>query len=895
MLTDDADAGRHDRRRARRRQPRAPRHRARGRRNAAEAALRELPDEVRAAPAIVVAGEGWHPGVVGIVASRHRRAARQADDRPLDRRGGRGARLRPLGRGLRSARGRSTPCSATSLATAATGWPPGWSFAPSSIDAFRDAPSPPTPRPSIPEGGLGAPERIDAVVGAEALDLDVAEQLDSLRPSARAIRTSACWSRARASATCGRWGRRAATPASTCSAAGSPPAGSPSTPTACSSAQPGRPRPDRAPGGQPLERRGRAASRARRRLPASGATGAPRPRMRGRRGRRLVVGAIRARARPRPRRARPRRARRGRRARGFSTRAGAPRSPGSPSCSRAGRGCWSSPPTPAVARRSPTSWISVGGGRPATVCIRCSAGRAPRPAADPGCSLLADRLVVARRGAGRGGRGFEHVVAVDPPSSPALRCARARRGRLPARGVGPGAEDIAEPCWDAEWSLRGALAEVYRALAAVERADGRRLARSCAGRGGTAAPPRRRPAAPASSVRSASRRSAGAKAPAGSGSYPRNGPNSSDQAPGAPARRSTKRGANTCRAEERNADQQRRGRRERCSARACRDRADRPRPRRRRLRERERRPPRLPIDEFTRDLTERERELLGDLLAVIAEHEPGDGSIIDRETVERAFAFACERHADQRRRSGEEFVSHPVEVAKICAGLRLDTETLCAALLHDTVEDTSASLEDVSERFGDPVAHLVDGVTKLTGITFESRDESQAENYRKMMVAMSADVRVILIKLADRLHNMRTIGVMPKQKQVAKSRETLEIYAPLAHRLESTRSSGSSRTSPSRSCTRASTTRSRSWSTSSRRAREPWESTRSSGSWRISPSRFSTHASTTRSRSWSTSSSRSGSATSPTPASSSTASSGGSGSTPRSPGGPSTSTRSTRR
>lgn len=157
--------------------------------------------------------------------------------------------------------------------------------------------------------------------------------------------------------------------------------------------------------------------------------------------------------------------------------------------------------------------------------------------------------------------------------------------------------------------------------------------------------------------------------------------------------------------------------------------------------------------------------------------------MIDREEVERAFAFACERHADQRRRSGEEFVSHPVEVAKICAGLRLDTETLCAALLHDTVEDTSASLEDVKESFGEPVAHLVDGVTKLTGITFESRDESQAENYRKMMVAMSADVRVILIKLADRLHNMRTLGALPKQKQVAKSRETLEIYAPLAHRL----------------------------------------------------------------------------------------------------------------
>ena len=191
----------------------------------------------------------------------------------------------------------------------------------------------------------------------------------------------------------------------------------------------------------------------------------------------------------------------------------------------------------------------------------------------------------------------------------------------------------------------------------------------------------------------------------------------------------------------------------------------------------------VPVDEVTRSLTVRERELLGDLLAVIAEHDSGNGVAVDHRQVERAFAFACERHADQRRRSGEEFINHPVEVAKICAGLRLDTETLCAALLHDTVEDTSASLEQVEESFGEPIAHLVDGVTKLTGITFESRDESQAENYRKMMVAMAADVRVILIKLADRLHNMRTLGAMPKQKQLGKARETLEIYAPLAHRL----------------------------------------------------------------------------------------------------------------
>ncbi len=156
---------------------------------------------------------------------------------------------------------------------------------------------------------------------------------------------------------------------------------------------------------------------------------------------------------------------------------------------------------------------------------------------------------------------------------------------------------------------------------------------------------------------------------------------------------------------------------------------------------------------------------------------------IDRAALTHAFDFACARHADQMRRSGDEFITHPVGVAQICAGMRLDTETLCAALLHDTVEDTSASLAEIQEEFGEEVAQLVDGVTKLTGMTFESRDERPAENYRKMMVAMATDVRVILIKLADRLHNMRTLGALPKQKQTAKSRETLEIYAPLAHRL----------------------------------------------------------------------------------------------------------------
>ena len=197
-----------------------------------------------------------------------------------------------------------------------------------------------------------------------------------------------------------------------------------------------------------------------------------------------------------------------------------------------------------------------------------------------------------------------------------------------------------------------------------------------------------------------------------------------------------------------------------------------------------------PVEPDTHGLTARERSLLDDLKAVIQQFEADQATTgstpavaIDRDEVTRAFVFACRHHADQKRKSGDEFITHPVGVARICVGMALDTETLCASLLHDTVEDTSASLEEIEEEFSPTVARLVDGVTKLTEITFESRDERQAENYRKMMVAMATDVRVILIKLADRLHNMRTLSSLPKQKQILKSRETLEIYAPLAHRL----------------------------------------------------------------------------------------------------------------
>ena len=135
------------------------------------------------------------------------------------------------------------------------------------------------------------------------------------------------------------------------------------------------------------------------------------------------------------------------------------------------------------------------------------------------------------------------------------------------------------------------------------------------------------------------------------------------------------------------------------------------------------------------------------------------------------------------RRSGEEFIHHPWGVACICAELHLDEQTIAAALLHDVVEDTDAELDELRAEFGPEIAQLVEGVTKLTRIQFSSREQAEAENYRKMIVAMAQDVRVILIKLADRLHNMRTIEYLGKQKQVQKAKETLEVYAPLAHRL----------------------------------------------------------------------------------------------------------------
>ncbi|MGZ8580426.1 MAG: RelA/SpoT family protein [Actinomycetota bacterium] len=155
----------------------------------------------------------------------------------------------------------------------------------------------------------------------------------------------------------------------------------------------------------------------------------------------------------------------------------------------------------------------------------------------------------------------------------------------------------------------------------------------------------------------------------------------------------------------------------------------------------------------------------------------------DVREIARAYAFAETSHEGQKRKSGEEFITHPLAVTDILADLRLDTTTLEAALLHDTVEDTDVSLDDIEQEFGPEVARIVDGLTKLDRLEFHSREQEQAENVRKMIVAMAGDIRVLLIKLADRLHNMRTLGVFPEAKQRRIATETLEIYAPLAHRL----------------------------------------------------------------------------------------------------------------
>mgnify|MGYP001187701216 CR=1 FL=1 len=155
----------------------------------------------------------------------------------------------------------------------------------------------------------------------------------------------------------------------------------------------------------------------------------------------------------------------------------------------------------------------------------------------------------------------------------------------------------------------------------------------------------------------------------------------------------------------------------------------------------------------------------------------------DEGVVRSAYAFAEHHHREQLRHSGEPYITHPLGCARICADLGLDQVSIVAALLHDTVEDTDATLEDIEREFGPEVATVVDGVTKLSKIHFDSQEAHQAENYRKLIISMSSDIRVLVVKLADRLHNMRTLAYMTKPKQIQKARETLDVYAPLAHRL----------------------------------------------------------------------------------------------------------------
>ncbi len=191
-------------------------------------------------------------------------------------------------------------------------------------------------------------------------------------------------------------------------------------------------------------------------------------------------------------------------------------------------------------------------------------------------------------------------------------------------------------------------------------------------------------------------------------------------------------------------------------------------------------PPTLPSSGWHFKLHETTpKQRLQALIDALRQARPQD----DPELLRRAFAFSSRLHQNQKRRSGEAFIVHPLEVAAILTDIRMDATGIAAALLHDAVEDTSATREDIEREFGPVVAHLVEGVTKIERLDFTSQGVSQAENMRKMLLAMVDDIRVILIKLADRLHNMRTLQHLPEEKQRQIALETREIYAPLAHRL----------------------------------------------------------------------------------------------------------------
>jgi RelA/SpoT family (p)ppGpp synthetase len=170
---------------------------------------------------------------------------------------------------------------------------------------------------------------------------------------------------------------------------------------------------------------------------------------------------------------------------------------------------------------------------------------------------------------------------------------------------------------------------------------------------------------------------------------------------------------------------------------------------------------------------------LRQLLEILRSYLPPD----QVKNVAKAYRFGAQAHEGQKRRSGEAYISHPVAVARILAEMHMDAQTIAAAILHDVVEDTATPIAELEQIFGAEIATLVDGVSKLDQMHFHSRAEAQAESFRKMMLAMIEDIRVILVKLADRLHNMRTLEAMPREKQIRIARETLEIYAPIANRL----------------------------------------------------------------------------------------------------------------
>ena len=178
-------------------------------------------------------------------------------------------------------------------------------------------------------------------------------------------------------------------------------------------------------------------------------------------------------------------------------------------------------------------------------------------------------------------------------------------------------------------------------------------------------------------------------------------------------------------------------------------------------------------------MSEYKEVTIDDILAVIKKKKGRR----DIKIVQKAYEYAKEKHGDQKRKSGEPYIIHPIQVAYTLANLDLDDNTICAALLHDVLEDTDTTYDDLVKEFNEEVAYMVSGVTKLSKLQYASVEEQQVEDYRKMFLAMGKDIRVILIKLADRLHNMRTLKYLSRDRQIANAKETMELYAPLANRL----------------------------------------------------------------------------------------------------------------